>query len=1617
MMNYTLLLLISAILLSLSSGVYGIRLQTIDTFANTAGPLIFVVPGGTVDQTWYSPYYPSIAAPAVQFFTTSNAIGGQRDLVIGHVAGNSTVGSVAICSVIVSSRIGSVAFPLEYDGGAFYQWDGDDSALPSAGGAALTPSFTTDFDATLGGRAQGFLLSVTSDHDVRYYLTVINIGLIRNQVTFIQPQNENTFQEHILSFDDPRWDVPGYDFTRIRGIEVSVQTGVGQISEAVDTAFEALVLYSYEITGNVILQCNCGTTDPEDPFVFAETIDLRFQGSSTLLDTTDTDINGDYIFFGLDPGNYQVCIRDTTVLLCSGSPRCRTVTIDTDPKSITPAINFVETSPSVFTIPDDATYDCEDCRFPDGTQNCPEYATLVGCLGDESIVTTYTDLTTTNACGTTIVRTWINPDGPDDTQTLFFVDSDGPQFVSLPQDRTYECNDIQLTFFDWLDADAFSTAIDNCGNYEIVDNWFAIGQPVPNSCNSITITFTAVDDCGNVGESEVATYATEDNGNPSIVSFASDEVRECSAKTNNVNSALTAWVNRNGDFEAQDECSSVTYTDDFSGGLSVNSCFDSITVEFFATDACGNQISDIGSFTVQDTTSPSFTTLPSNRNYQCNGAADAEDDFDSWLATSAGARVTDLCVSNDNTLIINNNYDGNFDVDLCGDSITVTFSVFDFCDNSPAIATATWTVTDSSVPTFVTLPSNAFSECDLQSSSNSDDYNDWLGSVGFTGSAIDACSGTDIIYTHDGDNAIPDQGCGDSSVITFTATDLCGRSDTEQATYSIFDTTDPVWDTDPSNVEVECGPDTGDDYDFWLSTVGLTGFATDSCTLVTYTNTALPVVTGCDVDNSVTFFATDECGNRPSGRVAVFTVVDTTAPFITNFGQSLDIECDANSQFSYSTWLNTIAGTGDGFDDCTLATWSHDGPLTLLPQLTCVVSFDVEFFLTDACGLSDSFIQDVTITDSFGPTLLSEAVDQDIQCNFATTPTSATQYANWVNANGFANAVDDCSSVAWDNDAVSVLSQPDLCFATTTVTFIATDSCGQFVETTATYTVRDTTSPVIVVPAQTETVQCDPSTNSNSFFDYVENHGNSVITDTCSTLTYTEFFEAEPFGCSSVDVTFIADDGCGSTVTTTGTFTIIDTLNPSITTPAGNVNFECDGAGNVNQYNSYVSSNGGAVASDVCSVSLTWSNDAPATGPVGCGTQSIRFSVRDTCGGVSVTTGTFRISDTSAPTISPQASSQSAECDSTNNPIQIATWLLARGGASATDTCYATGQLIWTNNFSGVAPLPCGAITTVTFTVTDPCAQFSRTTASFTITDSSPPIITQEAQDIVIQCNPATNTADTLVWVNSRGGASAIDSCTTVTWSNTFVAPPDACTGPYDVDFVAFDQCGNRAISTASVTITDTIPPEFVYFPPDVFVECNEITDSSITGIPTFTDACTSNDVIRTESDVIFVEPYQRLCPGDTIITRTWRITDACGNFRERDQIIVVSIPTGPCTPQPCIPCDEQPLICCASSIAPVPCNPVPCTSVDCTHTSCSAVPCLPITCGNAAPPPFEDDTDTIAPSPKPQPSDCEPIYVYVFDDDDGYEEPPNNDFESRNSGSTLSVMLASILVALLILI
>ena len=139
--------------------------------------------------------------------------------------------------------------------------------------------------------------------------------------------------------------------------------------------------------------------------------------------------------------------------------------------------------------------------------------------------------------------------------------------------------------------------------------------------------------------------------------------------------------------------------------------------------------------------------------------------------------------------------------------------------------------------------------------------------------------------------------------------------------------------------------------------------------------------------------------------------------------------------------------------------------------------------------------------------------------------------------------------MVWTNDFTGL---SDGCGATGSalVTFTATDECGNFAITTATFTIEDTTPPVIDPGASDMTVECDTAAGNVANLDaWLADNGGARATDACGAVVWTNDFTGLLDGCGATGsalVTFTATDECGNFAITTATFTIVDTTPPVI---------------------------------------------------------------------------------------------------------------------------------------------------------------------------------------------------------------------------------------------------------------------------------------------------------------------------------------------------------------------------------------------------------------------------------------------------------------------------------------
>ena len=146
------------------------------------------------------------------------------------------------------------------------------------------------------------------------------------------------------------------------------------------------------------------------------------------------------------------------------------------------------------------------------------------------------------------------------TTATFTIEDTTTSIDMMAEDSTVECDGMgNMTALNWLANNGGATASDVCSGVTWSNDFVALSDDC-GATGSTTVIFTATDDCGNAS-STTATFTIEDTTNPSIDMMASDSTVECDGMGNM--DALNDWLDSNGGATATDNCSGVTWSNDF----------------------------------------------------------------------------------------------------------------------------------------------------------------------------------------------------------------------------------------------------------------------------------------------------------------------------------------------------------------------------------------------------------------------------------------------------------------------------------------------------------------------------------------------------------------------------------------------------------------------------------------------------------------------------------------------------------------------------------------------------------------------------------------------------------------------------------------------------------------------------------------------------------------------------------------------------------------------------------------------------------------------------------------------------------------------------------------------
>ncbi|NNL31604.1 MAG: T9SS type A sorting domain-containing protein [Flavobacteriaceae bacterium] len=1058
----------------------------------------------------------------------------------------------------------------------------------------------------------------------------------------------------------------------------------------------------------------------------------------------------------------------------------------------------------------------DDCGNVTWSNNFTGLSDECGATGSATV-----EFTATDDCG-----------NESKTSATFTIEDTTNPTIDVPaKDEVVECdgegNQAQLAA--WLASNGGASASDLCGDVTWSNNFNGLSDDC-GATGSATVEFTATDDCGNESKT-TATFTIEDTTNPEITD-AQDMTVECGPDFDACNYTIVL-----GD----------TFGDGWNGGaitvsvngipvlegitLDVGSLSDPIPFPVNNGDIISTSYDSVGAFPGElfteiydaDANLAASEEDGAGTAYlkaACPSDGDANSLLDAWLANNGGATADDLC----GDVTWSNNFTGLSDD--CGNtgSAEVEFTATDSCGNSSKTS-AIFTIVDTTDPSISVPAMDQTVECSPAVGSPCD-YTIELGDTfgdGWNGAALTlSVNGNPVligITLDSGSLGAQIPFTVNNGDVVSTSYDSFGAFQNELF-YTIYNGAGaPVNFQEDGNTTVGLAANCdGSDGEFaaWLANNG-GAQASDLCGDITWSNdsTGLSDDCGNTGTETVTFTATDECGNT-SSTTATFTVIDTTDPTIDVEADDLTVECDgAGNQAQLDAWLASNGGA-EASDTCGGVTWSNDF-VGLSDDCGATGSATVIFTATDDCGNTSETSATFTIEDTTNPTIDVDAKDLIVECDGAG---NQAELDAWLANNAEALASDICSGVTWSNDFQGL---SDDCGATGSalVTFRATDDCGNWSETSATFTIQDTTDPTIDVAAADLTVECDGNGNQAELAAWLANNGGAQASDECGSVTWSH-------NCYNPWIGFMnVFDGNGGFIFGSGwgvpdLVTLVDENTNTLTLKPNRIGdpdpfWITEGevfGNNIMDASTYVQNDtflgqaisfNGNVTSNTLDPEYSYfafiriftadySSVTELQAPLDGGPFSIETDGSIAPAGGHVQYG-FNVRGRS---VNPDAAFDAAYDALGSIVVEAAECILQ-------DDCGATGSV------------------TVDFTATDECGNTSVTTATFTIEDTTDPVITTPPADLTVECDGAGNQAELDAWLADYAGAAGNDQCGDVTWSHNFSGLSDDCgeTGSAIVEFTLTDECGNDVKDTATFTIVDTTDPTIDTPAADLTVECD----------------------------------------------------------------------------------------------------------------------------------------------------------------------------------------------------
>ena len=700
----------------------------------------------------------------------------------------------------------------------------------------------------------------------------------------------------------------------------------------------------------------------------------------------------------------------------------------------------------------------------------------------------------------------------------------------------------------------------------------------------------------------------------------------------------------------------------------------------------------------------------------------------------------------------------------------------------------------------------------------------------------DGCEESSIVITWQGDTVMSQDGCNFVYMREYLLTADCDNTFTCNQIVMLNDDDDPVITNCP--VDVALSVTAADANCMVAYSVPTDVVATDGCSAATVVNDADPSGMFPVGTTTVTYTATDGCGNTSTCSFDVIVANNseltvTCPPTISISDPSI---CDASGVTPYAdiTAFLSAGGTIDG--NCSM---SGNAGLTLMhndsiSNASCPYTIDRTYTVTDDSSNTGSCTQTIEIADETDPTFTVPS-DISVDCSM-TQDTSIT--------GGPSNVMDNCDAmpvVTWlDKDSIQLAAD-----CTGEISFIrswiVTDNCMNADTIDQMITTIDTIAPDI---------NC--KTNLVLFLDVngmATFTADSLLissTDNCSEISLTTNPLNTFIGCQQLitplNYTLIATDGCGNSSSCTVSISALDTISITLNSPQDTTVATIDDVPDPFADFDEFETAGGDV-DDNCDFAPNFILLSADTTSI-CQLEIERiYQYTDQSGNTDTASHTIFImngtglSDTESPII-------------TNVMTQF---LMLEHSDCTFDTTFteptATDDTGIDTTFSSISPFM-NDTATVTFVAIDICGNMSDTTFNLVVFDPTSPDILIDS--LTIMCD-TTGAAPVYTSVEEflTGDGAFIYDCRLDSTSFTHVGDSIQPDGIIQRTYSISDSTGNTATEIQYITIIDETNPEFTFCPTSfTVVSTDPDTCTAFVDIPTpiFSDNCNGTVILTHNS-------------------------------------------------------------------------------------------------------------------------------------------------------------------------